>query len=934
MQIFIVLLYCVLMTTQTLAAPTLRANGKIAFTSNRDGNSEIYLMNVDGTQQTRLTDSAAFEDYPSWSPDGQRTAFLKQSGGVYSVNLMNADGSNQTQVTTLNPIGRAFSIGWSPDGARLVFQDAGSIFTVNLDGSNRVNLTNSQFASYAPTWSPDGSRIAFVRSLSSHGYYPEIFTMDASTGGSFVQITNSLPYTESISPDWSPDGGQIIFSDAADSLSNTDSISLINPDGRNYRQILTGGDTVNHAPKWSPDGTKTVFHRSGFSNPSYQIWAINRDGTGLTQLTTSSQNNFHPDWQPLAPVVDVANIEDLYSAVNNQQNAGSQIVIAPGVYTLSANAPGGAARPNGGRLELQENMSLKGVQGNREAVVIDAINLPASSYSAPIANTGAIRTGRGTNSVEWLTIRNAVNGGAGVIAHLSAPGTAFVRIAHIVSTGNSRGIDVRNIGGGASSTATYAIEAEIVDNDIYNNRLATGQGIRIINSQGGRGNIVSATLSGNRSYSNGFGFLIENTGSTSLGNISVSSSGDRFYENGAGGLIGGGLGIVNGNTVNFTAIGSVFENNNGTNSFNDLGGLIVIGGENTAIPNGVTNNTVNVVLRNCRFANNQRYDLGAFGARSLPAAVGTPGTNNRAIIRLYGTQIPNLVTTDSSPDYPAGMNSVTVIRNSVVPAFDYDGDGRADLSVFRPFDRFWYLNRNQGGFDSVQFGLSTDKLVPADYDGDGKTDIAVFRAGIWYLRRSQLGLYGIAFGVAEDIPQPADFDGDGRAEIAVWRPSTGTWYIYNLATSQFSFFQLGTTGDKPIVGDYDGDGRADYAVFRPSEGTWYLQRSQLGLTAIPFGISTDKLVPADYDGDGKTDIAVFRPQDRKWYLRQSSAGLTIVEFGLGTDKPTPADYDGDGKADIAVFRDGIWYLLGSRNGFAAAFFGLNSDQPVPNSFVP
>ncbi len=235
--------------------------------------------------------------------------------------------------------------------------------------------------------------------------------------------------------------------------------------------------------------------------------------------------------------------------------------------------------------------------------------------------------------------------------------------------------------------------------------------------------------------------MIENTGSTNSANISVYSSGDRFYENGAGGIIGGGLGTVNGNTANFTAVGSVFENNNGSNSFNDLGGLVVLGGENTAIPNGVNNNTVNVVLRNCRFANNQRYDLGAFGARSLPATVGTPGTNNRAIIRLYGTQIPNLFTTDSSPDYPAGMNSVTVIRNSVVPAFDYDGDGRADLSVFRPSNSSWYLNRVNGRFDSVQFGLLTDKLVPADYDGDGK------------------------------------------AEIAVWRPSNGTWYVYNLATN-------------------------------------------------------------------------------------------------------------------------------------------------------
>ena len=627
--------------------------------------------------------------------------------------------------------------------------------------------------------------------------------------------------------------------------------------------------------------------------------------------------------------VNVTNTEELYAAVNNFANAGNQIVLAPGIYTLSVNDAGGAARPNGGRLELQENMSLRGAVGNREAVVIEAINLPAASYTTPIANTGAIRTGKGTNSVEWLTIRNAVGGGAGVIAHLSAPGTAFVRIAHIVSTGGSRGIDVRNVGGGAASTASYVIEAEIVDNDLYNNRLGTGHGVRVINTQGGSGNIVSAALSGNRSYSNGNGFLVENTGSTNSSNISVYSSGDRFYENGAGGIIGGGLGIVNGNTANFTAVGSVFENNNGSNSFNDLGGLVVLGGENTTIPNGVTNNTVNVVLRNCRFANNQRYDLGAFGARSLPTTVGTPGTNNRAIIRLYGTQIPNLFTTDSSPDYPAGMNSVTVIRNSVVPAFDYDGDGRADLSVFRPSDRTWYLNRVNGGFDAVPFGLATDKLAPADYDGDGKTDIAVYRAGIWYLRRSQLGFLGFAFGTGEDIPQPADFDGDGKAEIAVWRPSNATWYIYNLATNQFTFFQLGTGTDKPVIGDYDGDGKADYAVFRPSNGTWIIQQSRAGLTQMPFGDANDKPIPTDYDGDGKTDVAVFRASEGNWYIRRSaSSSLQIISWGLGTDALVPADYDGDGKADVAVCRDGIWYIRQASGGINYAYFGLGSDSPT------
>lgn len=265
----------------------------------------------------------------------------------------------------------------------------------------------------------------------------------------------------------------------------------------------------------------------------------------------------------------------------------------------------------------------------------------------------------------------------------------------------------------------------------------------------------------------------------------------------------------------------------------------------------------------------------------------------------------------------------------VKPKFDFDGDERADISVFRASTGFWWLNRSDQGVTGTQFGISTDKIVPADYDGDGKTDMAVYRDGLWLWLDSSTGTFRQAgWGIAADTPQPADYSGDGRAELTVFR--AGTWFVYNIATGIAVSEQFGVATDRPVADDYDGDGRTDYAVYR--DGVWYLQRSTQGFAALQFGLRSDKLVPADYDADGKTDLAVYR--NGTWYVQRSLLGFTAFQFGEPSDIPVPGDYDGNGHADAAVFRDGVWYVQQSQSGFAAIPFGLANDKPVPAAFLP
>jgi uncharacterized delta-60 repeat protein len=322
------------------------------------------------------------------------------------------------------------------------------------------------------------------------------------------------------------------------------------------------------------------------------------------------------------------------------------------------------------------------------------------------------------------------------------------------------------------------------------------------------------------------------------------------------------------------------------------------------------------------------------GGRTLIGVPDSSRDSNPQVLILPDGKIMILLSKGNTIVYTRYRSGAVYRANFV----DFDGDRREDFTLFRPASGTWFTSLDPAtNYGAVQFGTSTDKIVPADYDGDGKTDISVYRPanGVWYLQRSSAGFIGVQFGAAEDIPAPSDFDGDGRTDLAVFRPSNGTWYMLNLRNNAFNAVQFGAPGDKPVAADYDGDGKSDYAVFRPETGVWFMLRSTLGFGSVQFGVSADKLVVGDYDGDDRADQAVYRPSNGTWYVLGSTAGFKSTQFGTAEDLPAPGDFDDDGKTDFAVYRPSnqYWYQLFSRGGYRGIRAGLNGDLPAANAYV-
>jgi Tol biopolymer transport system component len=262
-------------------------SSRIAFTSERDGNREIYVMDPDGRGQARLTTEPALDADPQWSPDGKRIAFHSERDGNPEIYVMGSDGSHQTDLTNNLSIDRNPT--WSPDGTKIAFESYrdgnGEIYVMNADGTNPLRLTFDPAVDFDPAWSPDGTQIAFASSR--QGNY-EIYAMKPD-GSAVVRLTDD-PAIE-FNPAWSPDGKQIAFHSDQDRESSQ--IYVMNRDGTDVRRI-TFTRATDYNPVWAPDGNELAFQTNRDGND--EIYIVDVTTGDLLRLTAVPQADLVPDW--------------------------------------------------------------------------------------------------------------------------------------------------------------------------------------------------------------------------------------------------------------------------------------------------------------------------------------------------------------------------------------------------------------------------------------------------------------------------------------------------------------------------------------------------------------------------------------------------------------------------------------------------------------
>jgi Tol biopolymer transport system component len=267
-------------------------NGPVAFASDRDGNFEIYRLDLTGAT-TRLTTNTAFDARPAYSPNGFEIAFESERDGDTAIYTMTANGAGQARIS--GALGADdFEPAWSPDGSRIAFSTTrdsnAEVYVMNADGSGAVDLTNaSATVDVQPAWSPDGSKIAFVRAVPGFDY--DVWVMNADGTGQ-TDLTSGTPSSGESHPNWAPDGSKIAFD--SDRTGAGDVYSM-NADGSGVTRLTTNA-ARDAEPAWAPDGTRIAFDSARDGNS--ELYEMDANGANPVRMTVNTANDASSDWSP------------------------------------------------------------------------------------------------------------------------------------------------------------------------------------------------------------------------------------------------------------------------------------------------------------------------------------------------------------------------------------------------------------------------------------------------------------------------------------------------------------------------------------------------------------------------------------------------------------------------------------------------------------